>query len=74
MEVTKGLLESCYNRIDGLDSYINSKEINQIYHLTQQIEVGRLAALEAEQFLLKVPVGEYDQDRKKYNKIIMEAL
>lgn len=71
MKTYQELIDDLNERAEGLHEYVNSKELNKLGHLVQEIEVGINAAQEAERMLDLVPVSEYDQDRKKYSSVIL---
>ena len=69
MSQAQDLIEELKNRMVGLDSYLNSKELNHIQHFIGDIECGISAIEDAEKFLEAVPVGKYDSDRNKYRNL-----
>jgi hypothetical protein len=60
------LLNAIDARMCNLDNYINSKELNELQWLKSNIETGIYAMNRASWFLSKVPEGEYDNTRRKY--------
>ena len=64
------LLSDIKERMLKLHFYVNSKELNKLQFLYEEIESGIKAKKQAISFLQNVPLGEYDCDRKKYELII----
>ena len=63
------LVDSIESRMQGLDSYLHKKELNQLGFYLGQIKVGMLAADTARKFLEVVPPTQYDSNVKKYRNL-----
>jgi hypothetical protein len=60
------LLDAIDARMNRLQEYVNSRELNKLQQLEQDILFGIRAMNEASWFLSKVPEGAYDANRRKY--------
>lgn len=60
------LLDALRDRIDRLDGYVNSREINELSNMLHEIECGEEAKKKLRWFLESVPEGRFDGNRRIY--------
>jgi hypothetical protein len=61
------ILKDIDERMSKLRDYVNQDELNILQFMKTEIEAGLNNQKRARKFLKNVPIGKYDNDRRKYN-------
>jgi hypothetical protein len=61
------ILKDIDERMSKLRDYVNQDELNILQFMKTEIEAVLNNQKRARKFLKNVPIGKYDNDRRKYN-------